>query len=529
MTESLNPFGNRVAAPRARWSGILSTRAFVTLAFVLALGGCGGAGDPGQLGSLRPYFHTSYSGMLSNAEPDEGAIPSDGRTYRGSFRPLNKEAVVGVQFLLGNLTSKDIRGATMLIGISTNGNDEQVPTKNGVANNVITGDPRTGWVQVTIGGASDLPVPASQDGESGAGLAWTDLVTIANNLAPGEGEIVWRLWVPSRAKAPYARTYSQTVDGGMPNEKLSAVRGLSVFEYDVRGWDSWQDSSYMHYGYVDGDAVSDLGLAKTWTTTPPPPIHYNAYAHIAQPTAGGSTVKAVAAVPVLGVRWKVTRDLPVIEMVGDSITQGYHDRIGDHIVGVDGVPGRLVRTLGLTKDDKTAKYTFINFGQSGWTPEQYLARWKGLARADALGATAMVYSIYSPNGFVATHQNQARIEELKANCLAAEKAAHDYGRIFIPSFITGTNYGLIGTGRDETGLVKNLLEWAIDRYGTQLLDLHSAVQPTGAEATIGPSMASKYTGDQTHPNWDGYDALGKKAVEIFPSVYEAARAAQMSR
>jgi len=113
--------------------------------------------------------------------------------------------------------------------------------------------------------------------------------------------------------------------------------------------------------------------------------------------------------------------------------------------------------------------------------------------------------------------------------MAAEQAAYDYGRIFIPSFITGTNYALIGTGRDDTGLVKDLLDWAKTRYGAQLLDLHSAVQPTGADATIGPSMANKYTSDQTHPNWDGYDALGVKAVEIFDAVYAAARAAQVGK
>jgi len=75
-------------------------------------------------------------------------------------------------------------------------------------------------------------------------------------------------------------------------------------------------------------------------------------------------------------------------------------------------------------------------------------------------------------------------------------------------------------------MVKDLLDWAKARYGAQLLDLHSAVQPTGADATIGPSIASIYTSDETHPNWDGYDALGAKAVEIFDAVYAAARAAQ---
>lgn len=507
INESLKQIGNPVTAFRSRWSDFLSCRIFAALAFVVSLGGCGGANNPDELGSLKAYFQTSYSGMMSIAEPDEGAIPNDGRTYRGAVRPLNDEAVAGVQFLLGNMTGNQIRGAKMLMGISTNGNADQVPTQNG-------------WVQVKIGGASDLPVPASQDGESGAGLAWTDLITIANTLAPGSFEIVWRLWVPPRATAPYARTFSQA-DKGYPNEKLSAIRGLSVFEYDVRGWPFNEDSSYMHYGHTDGDAVTNPGVSMTWFTTPPPPNYWNAYSHLAQHHPGDEEVKAVAAVPVLGFRWKATRDLPVIEMVGDSITQGYADH--EQIVSVDGIPGRLIRALG---SGNNAQYTFVNFGQSGWTPEQYLARWKGLARADTSGATAMVYSIYSPNGFAFDHQNQTRIEALKANCLAAEKAAHDYGRIFIPAFITGTNMFLIGNGVDDTGLVKDLLDWAKLRYGAQLLDLHEAVQGAG---TAGPSMDNAYTSDQTHPNVAGYDALGDKAITIFPTVYAAARAAQIAK
>ena len=392
MTESLKQIGDPASAFRPRRHDGSLRWAIITLVAVIALGGCGGANNPGELGSLKPYFQTSYSGMMSNAELDEGAIPNGGRTYRGSVRPLNEESVAGVQFLVGNLTRNPIHGAKLLVGISTNFNAEQLPAPNGTVNNAITNNLNTGWVQVKIGGASDLPVPASEDGESGAGLAWTDQVTIANSFKPGSFEIVWRMWVPARATAPYARTFSQTVDGGLPNEKLSAIRGLSVFEVDVRGWDQWQNSSYMYYGFTDGDAVTTPGASKTWVTTPSPLDYWNAYSHLAELHSPATQVPAVAAVPVLGFRWKATRSLPVIEMVGDSITQGYHDRVGDHIVTVDGVPGRLIRALG---SGQTAKYTFINFGQSGWTPEQYLARWKGLARADTSGATAVVQHLFA--------------------------------------------------------------------------------------------------------------------------------------
>lgn len=451
--------------------------------------------------------------MIQGTEPDEGAIPTSGRTYRGSIKPLNQESVAGVQFLLGNLTTNQIRGAKMLMGIASVVNSDQVPTNSGVTNNAITGNPRTGWVQVKIGGAVDLPVDADPDG---TGLAWTDLIPFSPTFKPGDGEIVWRIWVPNHTTAPYARTYSSTSLFG----ELSALRGLALFQADVLQLITYQNDSWMYYGYANSDAVTNPAVAATWTTTPPPPNHFDAYSK-----------SYVTATPVLGYRWKATRNLPVIEFVGDSITAGYGDH--DQIVSVDGVPGRMIRALG---SGANAQYTFINFGQSGFTPEQYLARWKGLAYADLTGATAMVYSIYSPNGFAdGVHTSLARIEEMKQNCLEAEQAAHDLGRMFIPMFITGTNMNLLnpdsshGWSQDSTGLVKNLLDWAKARYGNQLLDIHDVIQDS---KTNGPAMQNGWTGtpsytdDQTHPNTLGYDTLGARAVALFPTVYANARAAQ---
>ncbi len=446
-----------------------------------------------------------------DAEPDEGAIPAAGRTYRGAIKPQNKEAVLGVQFLLGNLTKQQVRGAKMLMGIASPANSGQLPTNNGTPSNIITGDPHTGWVQVKLGGAVDLPVNADVDG---TGLAWTDLVGFASNFKPGDGEIVWRLWLPNRATAPYARTYSSA-----PHfDSFSAIRSLTLFQRDVLGNTDW-----MYYGYADGDHVTNPAASATWQTTPDPNI-FNAY---------GSP--NVSAIPILGYRWKATRSLPVIEWVGDSITQGYGDH--DQIVNVDGVPGRVIRALG---SGTNASYTLINFGQSGFTPEQYLARWKGLARADLLGATAMIYSIYSPNGFAdGVHTNTDRIRAMEDACVAAEHAAHDLGRIFIPAFITGTNMNLLNPSLDgtkvwvgdQTWLVKELLDWAKARYGNQLLDLHEVIAD---KATLGPAMqdgftgSPSYTNDETHPNTLGYDTLGAKAISRLPTVYNNARAAQVA-
>jgi lysophospholipase L1-like esterase len=374
-----------------------------------------------------------------------------------------------------------------------------------VANNTITGNPHTGWVQVKIGGAADLPVDADPDG---TGLAWTDLVAFSPNFAPDDGEIVWRIWVPNRTTAPYALSIAQ--DGGG-----TALRALARFQILARGDDFYQSSSWMYYGWADGNIVTSPTTAATWTVTSNPLNDFYAYAS-----------PNVTATPVLGYRWKANRSLPVIEIVGDSIVQGYWDN-EDGPFSVAGVPGRLIEALG---SGANAQYTFVNFGASGYTPEQYLARWKGLAFADLTGGTALVYSIYSPNGF--GDGGMTRIEELKQLCIAAEQAAHDTGRIFIPMFVTGTNYGFLGGANwevDNTDLTQALVDWATARYGNQFLDLHQVVKYAG---TKGPSMQdgshgpNTYTADETHPNTLGYDVLGAEAVRQFPSVYAAARTAQ---
>lgn len=447
--------------------------------------------------------------MMQDEEPDEGDIPAAGRTYRGAFKPWNKEAITGIQLLLGNLTSSQVRGAKMLVGISSNGNTEHLPTNNGVANNVITGNARTGWVQVTIGGANDLPVRADADG---SGMNWTDLVSFSPALQANENvDIVWRIWLPKRATAAYARTFS----GGRsnPDHKLNPIASLALMQRDVLGISDW-----MRFSRADGDFVTNPATTTAWVVTPDPGNTFAAYGK-----------DYVSSIPILGYRWKATRTLPLIEFVGDSITQGYGD--GEQTVGIDGMPGRLLRALGLGSN---ASFSIVNFGQSGFTPEKYLARWKGLARADANGATAMVYSIYSPNGFAdGVNSTQARIDAMKQNTLVAEQAAKNSGRIFIPAFITGTNMNLLNPCpntptwcHDNTGLVKNLLDWAKQRYGNQLLDLHDAIAD---KTTVGPAMQDgwtgnpKYTNDETHPNALGYDTLGTKAVTIFSTIYNNAR------
>ncbi len=447
---------------------------------------------------------------MMDQEPLEGTIPAAGRTYRGSIKPVNSETVAGIQFLLGNLTHNQIRGARMIAGIASVVNTHQQPTNNGVPTNAITGNPRTGWVEVKIGGAADLPVDPDPDG---TGLAWTDLIAFSPGFAPGDGEIVWRIWVPNRSAAPYALSIAQ---GDAGSAATTSIRALARFQIRARGDDFFQSSNWMYYGWANGNIVTNPSSAASWTVTPNPLNDFYAYSS-----------PNVTATPVLGYRWKASRSLPVIEIVGDSITQGYWDD-EDGPFSVAGVPGRLIEALG---SGDNAQYTFVNFGASGYTPEEYLARWKGLAYADLTGGTALLYSIYSPNGFT-WNDPEARVEALKQNCLAAEKAAHETGRIFIPMFVTGTNMFFLGGAnweQDNTWLMQRLVDWAAARYGDQFLDLHDVVKYSG---TVGPSMQdgvhgpNQYTSDQTHPTTLGYETLGAEAVRRFPAVYNNARAAQ---
>ena len=229
---------------------------------------------------------------------------------------------------------------------------------------------------------------------------------------------------------------------------------------------------------------------------------------------------------LLGLRWgrSDNHQKKVIECVGDSITEGYNDNVIG--VAVGGYPARLRDSIGKNSDT----WEFFNFGQSGLTPEQYIATWTDWAKTTPNQATAMLYSIYSPNGFFDGNGivlGTSRVTALQNLCIQAESLARTYGRLFIPIFITGTNTNLVtapasAATQNNTNYVNDLLVWAQNRYVSRLLDLHSAIQdPTN---NIGPSMAANYTIDGTHPNGSGYDALGALAVTAFPIAYAAALA-----
>ena len=145
----------------------------------------------------------------------------------------------------------------------------------------------------------------------------------------------------------------------------------------------------------------------------------------------------------------------------------------------------------------------------------------------------MAYSIFSPNGFAALDfQTWERVDEMKATCITAEQAAEELGREFIPVFITGTNMFFlnpcmdhepyIAWCQDRTDKIQALLDWAKERYGSRLLDLHEVITDP---LTIGPSMLGGladqpiYTHDHTHPNTSGYNVLGTRAISLLPTLF----------
>lgn len=76
----------------SRRAGLLTLR---NLALLVACdGGNRGGGDLPD-GHLRSYFQTNFSVIMQDAETDEGAIPSTGRTYHGSFKLCDTDAVAG--------------------------------------------------------------------------------------------------------------------------------------------------------------------------------------------------------------------------------------------------------------------------------------------------------------------------------------------------------------------------------------------------------------------------------------------------
>lgn len=442
---------------------------------------------------LDSSIYTYFSGMMTDAEPDEGSITEQGRTYSVSLqcpKTLNNGAYYDyLDITFANMSSANANGMKFLI-------KENNPYTNAGATTsaAITQDITTGWLSasIDISAATDTTTPTFK----------TYRFNLGNSIVGGN-DFNLRFFVPPLSAAKYARTF--TTCGASSYEKNSMFTSLSKYNFGLLGLPTnWR----IGLAYVNDDYISNQASAtnsSNWTF------------------ATGAEIESYyppspSSIPWILIKWHEvgTSAKKVVEMVGDSIMQGYGDN--SCILSVEG----LTRRLNLNNTSQDTNRFFINFGQSGSTPEQYLDRWEGLAKNTS--ATAMVYSIFSPNGYFNEGTIiDARIPAMSANCVAAEALATQYGRVFIPCWITNTNLFQLNNlpasaaTQNTTYKAKELYDWAIARYGNRLWNLQDAINDT--TNTVGTNMAAQYTDDQTHPNQNGIDALGSLAISTFDTVY----------
>jgi len=360
----------------------------------------------------------------------------------------------------------------------------------------VTGNISTGWVSAAV------DIDAIDNGTT------IKTKTIRFNLGTTtyqNNELIVRYYVPYQTSGNYARTFTTCGSNSYEVNSMFTNYSKVVFE-SIGGSSTWRTP----LATISGNQTTKPGIAPIEQWNVVTSYENDAIALYAPPAPG--------AIPWTLFKWHI-KNVPsrkIIEMVGDSIMQGYGDQ-GD-ILNIGGIS----RRANLQFNTLSGGYWFVNEGQSGFTPEQYLERWEGIAKTTS--ATAMVYSIYSPNGYynAGTPIYPQRIIDMQNNCILAESKAAQYGRIFIPCFITNNNmfnYGSLGTSGTVwgySGQALELLDWAKARYGNRLLDLTPAIQNPNNN---GLSMDTGYTDDQTHPNTAGYGVLGTKFIADFPTVY----------
>lgn len=439
-------------------------------------------------------IYTSFSGMMTDVEPDESNIPAQGRTYCTTLLfPLvltGSSTYDYVDITFANMSSATSTGMKVYI----KRNLPYIGDAGVITSAAVTGNITTGWVSaaVNISAAEDTTTPTFKTIRFPFGTPVT-----------GEDTITIKMFVPPLSAAKYARTF--TTCGADSYSMNSMFDSLSKDVFSYRNLPSnWR----LAIGYTNGDKLADQATGSNlsaWTVSTGAEI--------------GSFVKPYgSSVPWMLMKWHQTGTSAkkIIEMVGDSIMQGYGDY--GSVLSVQGITSRLNFN---DKSQNTNKF-FVNFGQSGSIPEEYLSRWEGLARSTS--ATAMVYSIFSPNGyFDQGNPIESRIPAMSANCVLAETLAEQYGRVFIPCWITNTNIYQLNTlpasaaSQNSTFIAKRLYDWAIARYGNRLLNLQPAIDDE--TNTIGINMDAAYTTDQTHPNENGINALGSLAISQFDTVY----------
>jgi hypothetical protein len=440
-------------------------------------------------------LYQSFSGMMTDIEPNEGNIPSQGRTYSTGI-PVPRQLLSGayydyIDITFANMSLSAANGMKIFVKPNTPYADSGAILSAAVTQNITTG-----WLSaaVNISAAEDTTTPTFK-------TIRFNLGTTFNGQSPDQ--MIFKMFVPPLSAAKYARTF--TTCGAASYEKNSMYSSFSRNTFsNINLPSNWR----IGLARADGDMLANQQQslsASNWTF------------------ATGQEVESYyppspSSIPWMLIKWHQvgTVNRKIIEMVGDSIMQGYGDR--GLILSVDGITERLNFN---NKTQNTNKF-FVNFGQSGSIPEEYLSRWEGMARSTS--ASAMVYSIFSPNGYFDNGTIiDARIPAMSANCVLAENLAAQYGRVFIPCWITNTNIYQLNTlpasaaSQNTTYKAKELYDWAIARYGNRLLNLQSAIDDE--TNTIGINMDAAYTQDQTHPNENGINALGSLAISQFDTVY----------
>lgn len=214
----------------------------------------------------------AQNGLFEDREPAESGwdliptVSGAGRTLCENFNrmsvsaPASQHTVYFVRFLLGNISTSPISGGKSIIAYSTGWDGSWEPIVSSVKQNTITGNIRTGWRHLTIGGDPTLPIPAAPALASGKGIAlvWTDWVPVPNgqNLGANSWDFYTRFLLPPRNVAPYALTIGNW--DSYTGNRLATIAGRSEVR---RLWRANENSPNAFHVRAEGDYVTDPSTA----------------------------------------------------------------------------------------------------------------------------------------------------------------------------------------------------------------------------------------------------------------------------
>lgn len=443
-----------------------------------------------------PEVVTSFSGMMKAEQPDDENIPPEGATFSISMPTIKNISTITsayydyVDITFANMSTSAATG--MVVAIKNNS-----PWVNAGAavSAAMTQNTSTGFLSAAVDISAAAP-----------GGITTKTIRFPLTNVNGSDDMAIRFYVPESQALTYARTF--TTCGSTSYNKTTIFKSFSLASFSLLNLPlDWQ----VGIARTSGNKIQDMSASNSAN-----------WKYIGSGFGAYKPPDYPSSIPWMCLKWHM-KNVPSIrtfELVGDSIAQGYGNN--DNTLNVQGIT-QTININSVSAVGTSSVNWFINFGQSGFTPEQYLARWEEIAKTTS--ATALIYSIFSPNGyFNGGVPIYSRIEDMKNNCLLAEQKAAQYGRLFIPCFITNTNMFQLNTTpaisatQNTTWIVKELYDWAISTYGNRLLNLQPAVADT--TNPIGINMDPQYTYDRTHPNDAGIEALGAKALADIDTVYQ---------